>query len=89
MLLTWLRAFGEYGAVVILAYNPNVAADLHLQPVQRAGTADDAGSDGPGPRRRGRRRGNQPNPRAHQRDPFGEPRCAPLAGACPVASRAL
>ncbi len=23
MLLTWLRAFGEYGAVVILAYNPN------------------------------------------------------------------
>ena len=22
MLLTWLRAFGEYGAVVILAYNP-------------------------------------------------------------------
>jgi len=56
MLLTWLRAFGEYGACRDPGVQPRVVADLHGKPIQWSGSAYDVGSDGAGARSRGRRR---------------------------------
>ena len=62
LLLAWLRAFGEYGATVLLAYPPLLVARLHRCAVREHGPLPDPGPDRLGLGRSGS--GSRPQPPA-------------------------
>ena len=57
LLLTWLRAIGEYGATVLLTYHPYSLPVYTVRAVLRVRPADDPGAHHLGPGRRRRRGG--------------------------------
>ena len=60
MVLTWLRAFGEYGAVVVLAYNPSSLPIYTYNQFSGAGLPTTLAPTALAARRRGRRRPPRP-----------------------------